>query len=149
VWSGSLTHLNDRERSISLEQLKPLLEADANFFALQRDVRDSDRAFLAQLDQRGVLRDVSARLTTFAETAALIARLDLVISVDTAVAHLAGALGKPVWIALPFMPDWRWQLDRSDSPWYPQARLFRQTTRGDWTAVVAALCAEIDALRSA
>jgi hypothetical protein len=65
------------------------------------------------------------------------------------VAHLAGALGKPVWIALPFMPDWRWQLDRSDSPWYPKARLFRQTTRGDWTGVVAALRAEIDALRGA
>jgi tetratricopeptide (TPR) repeat protein len=148
VWSGSLTHLNDRARSISLEQLKPLLDADADFFALQRDVRDGDRATLAQLDQRGVLRDVSARLTTFAETAALIARLDLVISVDTAVAHLAGALGNPVWIALPFMPDWRWQLDRSDSPWYPQARLFRQTTRDDWTAVVAELRAEIDALQS-
>ena len=149
VWSGSRTHLNDRERSISLEQLKPLLDADADFFALQPDVRDSDRAALAQLDQRGVLRDVSARLTTFAETAALIARLDLVISVDTAVAHLAGALGKPVWIALPFMPDWRWQLDRSDSPWYAEARLFRQPTRGDWTSVVAALRAEIDAMQRA
>ncbi|CAB3792254.1 hypothetical protein LMG28614_03484 [Paraburkholderia ultramafica] len=149
VWSGSRTHVNDGNRSISLEQLKPLLDADADFLALQQDVRDSDRACLAQLEQRAVLRDVSARLTTFAETAALIARLDLVISVDTAVAHLAGALGKPVWIALPFMPDWRWQLDRSDSPWYAQARLFRQTTRGDWTGVVAALRAELDALRGA
>jgi hypothetical protein len=149
VWSGSRTHLNDHNRSISLEQLKPVFDADADFFALQPDVRDSDRACLAQLEQRGVLRDVSGRLTTFAETAALIARLDLVVSVDTAVAHLAGALGKPVWIALPFMPDWRWQLDRSDSPWYPKARLFRQTTRGDWTGVVAALRAEIDALRGA
>ncbi|CAB3787552.1 tetratricopeptide repeat protein [Pararobbsia alpina] len=149
VWSGSRTHVNDRNRSISLEQLKPLLDADAEFFALQRDVRDSDRACLAQLEQRGVLLDVSARLTSFADTAALIARLDLVISVDTAVAHLAGALGKPVWIALSFMPDWRWQLDRSDSPWYAQARLFRQTTRGDWTGVVAALRTELDALRDA
>ncbi|MFM0341534.1 tetratricopeptide repeat protein [Paraburkholderia fungorum] len=149
VWSGSRTHVDDRNRSISLEQLKPLLDADADFFALQQDIRDSDRACLAQLEQRAVLRDVSARLTTFAETAALIARLDLVISVDTAVAHLAGALGKPVWIALPFMPDWRWQLDRSDSPWYAGARLFRQTTRGDWTGVVAALRAQIDALRGA
>ncbi|SFU25959.1 tetratricopeptide repeat protein [Paraburkholderia aspalathi] len=146
VWSGSRTHLNDHNRSISLEQLKPVFDANADFFALQPDVRDSDRACLAQLEQRGVLRDVSGRLTTFAETAALIARLDLVISVDTAVAHLAGALGKPVWIALPFMPDWRWQLDRSDSPWYAKARLFRQTTRDDWTGVVAALRAEIDAL---
>ena len=149
VWRGSRTHLNDRERSMSLEQLMPLLDAKAEFFALQLDVREHDRALLAQLDQRGVLRDVSTRLTTFAETAALIARLDLVISVDTAVAHLAGALGKPVWIALPYMPDWRWQLDRSDSPWYAQARLFRQPKRGDWTSVVAALRAEIDALPAA
>ena len=149
VWSGSRTHLNDRNRSMSLEQLKPLLDADANFFALQQDVRESDRACLAQLDERGLLRDVSARLTTFAETAALIARLDLVISVDTAVAHLAGALGKPVWIALPFMPDWRWQLDRSDSPWYADARLFRQKIQGDWAGVIAALRVEIDALRGA
>ena len=146
VWSGSRTHLNDQNRSISLEQLKPMLDADADFFALQPGVRDSDRACLAQLERRGVLRDVSGRLATFAETAALIARLDLIISVDTAVAHLAGALGKPVWIALPFMPDWRWQLNRSDSPWYAKARLFRQTTRGDWTGVIAALRAEIDAL---
>ncbi len=149
VWSGSRTHVNDRNRSISLEQLKPLFDADADFFALQQDVRDNDRACLTQLEQRAVLRDVSARLTTFAETAALIARLDLVISVDTAVAHLTGALGKPIWIALPFMPDWRWQLNRSDSPWYAAGRLFRQTTRGDWTGVVAALRAEIDALRRA
>ncbi len=149
VWSGSRTHVNDHNRSISLEQLTPLFDADADFFALQHDVRDSDRTCLAQLEQRALLRDVSAQLTTFAETAALIARLDLVISVDTAVAHLAGALGKPVWIAVPFMPDWRWQLDRSDSPWYAQAHLFRQTTRGDWTGVVAALRAELDAWRGA
>jgi hypothetical protein len=92
-----------------------------------------------------VLRDVSSRLATFADTAALISRLDLVIGVDTAVAHLAGALGKPVWIALPFMPDWRWQLNRSDSPWYATARLFRQTARGDWASVIAALRAQLDA----
>jgi Tfp pilus assembly protein PilF len=149
VWSGSRTHPNDRERSMPLAQLMPLLDADADFFSLQPDVREHDRASLDGLDQRGVLRDVSARLTTFAETAALIARVDLVISVDTAVAHLAGALGKPVWIALPFMPDWRWQLDRSDSPWYPQARLFRQPAQGDWRAVVGALRAAIDALPGA
>jgi tetratricopeptide (TPR) repeat protein len=149
VWSGSRTHLNDRNRSVSLEQLKPLLNADANFFALQQDIRDSDHTWLTQVDGRGVLREVSARLNTFAETAALIDRLDLVISVDTAVAHLAGALGKPVWIALPFMPDWRWQLDTSDSPWYPTARLFRQATRGDWAGVVAVLRAEVDAWRCA
>jgi tetratricopeptide (TPR) repeat protein len=149
VWSGSRTHLNDRNRSLSIEQLKPLLDADADFFSLQHDVRESDRACLADLHQSGKLRDVCGRLTNFAETAALIDCLDLVISVDTAVAHLAGALGKPVWIALPLVPDWRWQLDRNDSPWYSEARLFRQTTRGDWTGVIAALRAAIDAIRLA
>jgi hypothetical protein len=149
VWSGSRTHLNDRNRSVPLEQVEPLLDADADFLALQVDMREGDRARLAKLDQSGVLRDISTRLTSFAETAALISCLDLVISVDTAVAHLAGALGKPVWIALPFVPDWRWQLDRNDSPWYSTARLFRQTTRGDWTHVVAALRAELDTFRAA
>lgn len=149
VWSGSTTHLNDRNRSIPLGQLKPLLDADADFVSLQQDVRDGDRACLIQFEQSGKLRDVSARLTTFAETAELIARLDVVISVDTAVAHLAGALGKPVWIALPFMPDWRWQLERSDSPWYANARLFRQKTRGDWSDVVAALRTALDTLHNA
>ncbi|HEX7933168.1 MAG TPA: tetratricopeptide repeat protein [Paraburkholderia sp.] len=149
AWSGSRTHLNDRNRSMSLEQFKPLLDADADFFALQPDVRESDRAALAQLDRTGKLRDVSTRLTNFAETAALIDCLDVVISVDTAVAHLAGALGKPVWIALPLVPDWRWQLNRSDSPWYNEARLFRQTGRGDWHAVIAALRSAIDAFQPA
>lgn len=146
VWSGSRTHLNDRNRSMTLEQLLPLFDADARFFALQPDIRERDRDTLAQLEQRGVLRDVSARLSNFADTAAFISRLDLVISVDTAVAHLAGALGKPVWIALPFMPDWRWQLARSDTPWYANARLFRQTRRDDWSNVVGELRAALDAL---
>ncbi|MGH8778540.1 tetratricopeptide repeat protein [Paraburkholderia sp.] len=146
VWSGSRTHVNDRRRSIPLEQLMPLFDADADFFALQQDVRDGDRACVVQLEQRAVLRDLSARLVTFADTAALISRVDLVISVDTAVAHLAGALGKPLWLMLPFMPDWRWQLGRRDSPWYPTARLFRQTSPGDWAGVVAVLRMGIDAL---
>jgi ADP-heptose:LPS heptosyltransferase len=80
--------------------------------------------------------DISHELNTFADTAALVAELDLVISVDTAVAHLAGALGKPVWILLPYTPDWRWQLERDDSPWYPSARLFRQPARGEWAPVL-------------
>jgi ADP-heptose:LPS heptosyltransferase len=87
---------------------------------------------------------VSSRLTTFAETAALIAKLDRVITVDTAVAHLAGALGKPVWIALPFTPDWRWQLKRADSPWYPNMRLFRQSKRNDWRDVILDLRAALE-----
>lgn len=87
--------------------------------------------------------NLSPHLTDFAITAAVIQQLDLVITVDTAVAHLAGALGKTVWILLPFAPDWRWQLDRPDSPWYPNARLFRQTTRGDWYSVIDSVRREL------
>src|SRR5207249_4336721 len=81
--------------------------------------------------------------TDFAETAAAMAHLDLVVTVDTAAAHLAGALGRPVWILLPFVPDWRWMLDRADSPWYPSARLFRQRRLGDWDDVIARMAAEL------
>jgi tetratricopeptide (TPR) repeat protein len=146
VWSGSRTHLNDRNRSIPLAQSLPLFDANAQFVSLVKDVRESDRACLDECVARGALRDVSDRLTTFAETAALVAQLDLVITVDTAVAHVAGALGKPVWIALPFTPDWRWQLKRDDSPWYPQMRLFRQAKRNDWSDVIENLRAALDRL---
>jgi tetratricopeptide (TPR) repeat protein len=139
VWSGSRGHLNDRNRSMPLAQFDTLLAADADFVSLQKDVREDDRDRLVQLVARGVVRDVAERLASFADTAALIGQLDLVITVDTAVAHLAAALGKPVWIALPFTPDWRWQMERSDSPWYPGVRLFRQSVRGDWSNVVKAL----------
>ncbi|POR46719.1 tetratricopeptide repeat protein [Paraburkholderia eburnea] len=145
VWSGSTVHLNDRRRSMPLAQLLPLFDADARFVSLQKDLRPRDRAIADELVQRGRLIDAGARLTTFSATAALVAQLDLVIAVDTAVAHLAGALGKPVWIALPFTPDWRWQMDRDDSPWYADARLFRQTRRDEWSDVVTALRTAIDA----
>jgi hypothetical protein len=80
--------------------------------------------------------DWTEELHDFSQTAALVANLDLLISVDTSVAHLAGAMGKPVWLLLPYLPDWRWLLDREDSPWYPTMRLFRQTTAGDWAGVI-------------
>jgi ADP-heptose:LPS heptosyltransferase len=83
------------------------------------------------------MTDPTAELADFSDTAALIANLDLVISVDTAVAHLAGAMGKPTWVMLPFAPDWRWMLGREDSPWYPTMKLFRQKSRGDWIEVIA------------
>jgi tetratricopeptide (TPR) repeat protein len=133
VCSGNPGHMSDRNRSIPLRQFSPLLETGASFYLLQTECRPEDEAFLSETSR---IRDLRQRLTAFTETAAVIACLDLVICVDTSVAHLAGALGKPVWILLPFSPDWRWMLDREDSPWYPTARLFRQTEMGDWQGVI-------------
>ena len=124
AWSGNPRHSNDRNRSIALEALAPLFDLPARFVSLQTDVRPDDAVTLRAQSR---MLDLGSTLTNFADTAALIARLDLVVSVDTSVAHLAGALGTPVWILLPFSPDWRWLLDRQDSPWYPTARLFRQS----------------------
>jgi ADP-heptose:LPS heptosyltransferase len=115
----------------------------ADCVLLQPQVREQDEAVL----KGSAVLDVRQELTDFAETAALIECLQLVITVDTAVAHLAGALGKPVWIMLSFGPDWRWMLDRSDSPWYPTAKLYRQPQPGHWTAVVDALASDLRALR--
>jgi Tetratricopeptide repeat/Glycosyltransferase family 9 (heptosyltransferase) len=134
VWSGRPTHKNDRNRSVKLHTLLPLLEVDATFVSLQRDLRADDKATLE--NQKNVIH-FGDELRDFSDTAALISNLDLVISVDTSVAHLAGALSKPVWILLPFIPDWRWLLDRDDSPWYPTARLFRQDHTRVWDDVVA------------
>ncbi len=91
-------------------------------------------AEIAQLGRDNLI-DLDAELQDFADTAAAMQQLDLIITVDTAVAHLAGALGKPVWVLLPFVPDWRWMLDREDSPWYPTMRLFRQSQAKDWSEV--------------
>ena len=143
AWAGNAQHKNDRNRSIALERLKPLVDGvAAQWFSLQVGERAGDLARAAS----GKLTDLADRLTDFAETAAAIDNLDLVISVDTAVAHLAGALGKPVSVLLPAVPDWRWLLGRGDSPWYPTARLFRQPARGDWESVVRALGAALDEL---
>ena len=135
VWSGSSSHANDANRSIPLSLLAPLLDLDATFVSLQKDVRPGDKA---RLEQTGIV-DWTADLTDFAETAALISCLDLVITVDTSVAHLAGALGRPTWILLPWTPDYRWLLDRDDSPWYPTARLFRQTATREYESVIASM----------
>jgi tetratricopeptide (TPR) repeat protein len=136
VWAGSGTRDRDHERSCGLDPLLPLLDTpNVTFFSLQKDPMPRDRQRLLSL---GVI-DLDPFLTDFSDTAALIDRLDLVISVDTAVVHLAGALGKPVWVLLAAAADWRWLVDREDSPWYPQARLFRQTQAGDWRSVVVAL----------
>jgi tetratricopeptide (TPR) repeat protein len=134
AWSGNPIHHDDRNRSIGLRPLLPLLAGiDAAFVSLHRDVRDADAAVLAE---RSDIVHFGEELKDYADTAALIANLDLIVSVDTSVAHLAGALAKPVWILLPFVPDWRWLLDRDDSPWYPTARLFRQDATRAWDAVI-------------
>jgi tetratricopeptide (TPR) repeat protein len=144
VWAGSPTFGNDRYRSMPLAALAPLSElADVAWFSLQKGAA---RDQLAALPDDFRPHDFSAEFDDFADTAALIDSLDLVISVDTALAHLTGALARPVWILLPANSDWRWLEDRSDSPWYPSARLFRQTTLGDWAPVVGSV---LDALREA
>ena len=132
AWRGSPGHVHDRGRSIPLGMLKPLIAPEADWISLQKDVSEIERESLATFR----IRDVADALTDFAETAALIGGLDLVITVDTAVAHLAGVMGKPVWILLPFNPDWRWLVGRNDSPWHPSARLFRQPAPGDWEAAI-------------
>ena len=131
---------NDQNRSIGLSSLLPLLDIEATFVSLQKDVRTDDVTVLN--DQTDLLHFGDA-LEDFSDTAALISTLDLVISVDTSVAHLAGALAKPVWVLLPFNPDWRWLLDRNDSPWYPRARLFRQNEPRAWDAAIARIHAAL------
>jgi tetratricopeptide (TPR) repeat protein len=132
AWAGNPAHPKNRFRTIDLSTLEPLLELrGAHFSSLQLG------AEVAELASAGMdIVDLSSKITDMADTAALIDRLDLVIAADTSVAHLAGALGKPVWVMLPFAPDWRWLLDREDSPWYPTMRLFRQPALGDWESVV-------------
>ena len=134
VWFGNPQHANDRNRSIALELLEPLLALPVAFHSLHNQVRPADLPMFARHPE--ICRHES-NLLDFAHTAALIDTLDLVISVDTSVAHLAGALAKPLWVLLPYVPDFRWLLTRTDSPWYPTARLFRQPTQGDWHDVVA------------
>jgi tetratricopeptide (TPR) repeat protein len=137
VWSGERAHDNDLNRSIRLETLLPLLAGvDVQFVSLQYDVREQDAALLKA---RTDLLHISREFTDFADTAAAVAALDALISVDTAVAHLCGAMGKPLFLLLPYAADFRWLRERSDSPWYPTARLFRQRRFGDWTDTIAAL----------
>jgi len=139
-WAGNARHVNDRRRSCPLAMLAPLLELPGiAWYSLQKGDGEDQ---IAQVPAAARIRLPDAR-NDFAKKAALIGSLDLVISVDTGNAHLAGALGKPVWILLPAAPDWRWGLHRADSPWYPTARLFRQPAAGDWASVVASVRAAL------
>jgi tetratricopeptide (TPR) repeat protein len=143
VCSGSPTHRGDAARSLPLAALAEALGPGAQYHLLQKDLKAEDRAFAEARDDIAVWDD---RIDDFADTAALCQLMDLVISVDTSVAHLAGALGKPAWILLPHNPDWRWGLNTGLTPWYPSATLYRQAKPGDWSGVLAALQAQLGAL---
>jgi tetratricopeptide (TPR) repeat protein len=136
TWAGNRDYANDHIRSLAFEEIRPLLAlAPDHFVSLQKG---------SALDADSGVFDAAPWLDDFATTAGLMAELDLVISVDTAVAHLAGAMGRPAWTLLPFGPDWRWLLAREDSPWYPTMRLFRQKAPGDWPSAVEAMISELD-----
>jgi len=143
VWSGNPKHVNDHNRSMPLRALTRILDLDASFVSLQKDPRPDDRAVLLE---RTAIVDLTIGLTDFVETAALVRCLDLVVTVDTSVAHLAAALGRPTWILLPYTPDYRWLLDRDDSPWYPTVRLFRQDKTRDYGKVLDRVRDELAAL---
>ena len=133
AWAGKPSHRNDRNRSAGIEPFIDLLGTPGvTFHSLQVGPRAGD---LAATGCAGLIRDQAPNLSDFADTAALVSALDLVISVDTSVCHLAGALGKPCWVTIPYTPDWRWLMQREDSPWYPSLRLFRQQRFGDWPGV--------------
>jgi tetratricopeptide (TPR) repeat protein len=134
VWAGSPGHENDRNRSIPLEAFVPILgRPGVRFVSLQFGPGAAD---LTRVGVDSLVTDLIPRIRDFADSAALMSQIDLVISADTAPAHLAGAIGRPVWTLLPYAPDWRWMLDRDDTPWYPTMRLFRQPAPGDWASVM-------------
>lgn len=134
AWSGNVSHVNDKRRSLPLARMASVLDPRLQFISLQKEVRDSDMPALMAHPQ---IVDPREWLGDFADTTALLSTLDLVITVDTVIAHLAGALGKPVWLLLPYKADWRWLLGRDDSPWYPTLRLFRQPYPDGWDNVLA------------
>lgn len=144
VWSGSPANIQGRYRSCSLDTFAPITEIEnVSFYSLQK----GPASVLTESLPNGIrLIDYTDSIEDFSDTAALIANLDLIISIDTAVAHLAGAMGKPVWTLIPWKPDWRWMLDREYSPWYPTMRLFRQPSPGDWTSVIKKVSQELQNL---
>jgi ADP-heptose:LPS heptosyltransferase len=134
AWAGNPSHCNDHRRSMPLAALMRLFrQSEIDFVVLQKAIPECDVALVLETSN---LLDISADLSDFGETAAAVAVLDLVISIDSAVAHLAGALGRPVWTILPNPADWRWMDGRADTPWYASMRLFRQQTLGDWPSVI-------------
>jgi tetratricopeptide (TPR) repeat protein len=143
VWAGRRREPVNRTRDMGLEVFDPMTRLDVEIISLQKEIPDQDRPVIESMPK---ISCPGEKLSDFADTAALIENLDMVICVDSAVAHLAGALGKPVWIMLRYSGEWRWLLERSDSPWYPTARLFRQKKPGDWAGVVSHITQQLQAL---
>jgi len=147
AWSGNPQVSHDFKRSMSLNLFRQILsESDCQFYVLQKEIKETDANLIKSSTN---LTDLSPKLQDFSDTAAIVANLDLVISVDTSVAHLAGAMAIPTWIPLWFSPEWRWLLGRENSPWYPTIRLFRQQRAGDWVSVLARIRSEIPAFIAA
>ncbi|WP_034302619.1 glycosyl transferase family 8 [Herbaspirillum sp. RV1423] len=144
VWAGRPAHTNDSRRSMALSDLAPLAQEGVTFVALQKG---SAAAQSATPPTGMPLVSLSEEIRDFEDTAAILTLLDVLISVDSSPVHLAGALGCPAWVMLPFVPDWRWLLQRDDTPWYPSVRLFRQQTRGEWGPVLQSVSAELGKLR--
>jgi hypothetical protein len=145
VWAGSSAHKEDRFRSVQPDEFRPLLHIPGiQFYSLQL-ARPREEA--KRLIEAG-LRDFTEHITDFADTAAFLAELDLIVSVDTAVAHLAGAMGRPVWLLAPFQADWRWGPSGESTRWYPSVRLFRQPAIGDWGTVVRSIAKRLATLAS-
>ena len=142
AWRGSAGHGNDRNRSLPLRAFLAVIDESAAWFGIQKGMPATDHEALSAAPS---LRIFDAEIKDFEDTAALIAELDLIITVDTSLAHLAGSMGRNCWVLLPFNPDWRWLLDREDSPWYPSIRLFRQKHLGDWAGLLEELRSALSA----
>jgi ADP-heptose:LPS heptosyltransferase len=139
VWSGNPNNTIDQRRSIRLVEWLPYLPAEFQYFSLQKDVRQEDQAAIASNPHISAFDSA----LDFVETAALCECMDVVVCVDTSVAHLSAALGQRTWILLPFTPDWRWMRERENSPWYPTAKLYRQKIAGEWGEVFARVAADL------
>lgn len=135
-WAGRPTHFNDLNRSLSLKSISPILDCNATFISIQKGPATQQ---LAEFSSRKNLLNLDQDIKDFEDTAAILSLCDLLISVDSSPVHLAGAVGCPTWVMLPFVPDWRWLINRNDTPWYPKHRLYRQPSIGDWSSVINAL----------
>jgi Tfp pilus assembly protein PilF len=143
TWSGNPNNPVDARRSMALADWLPHLPSQFQYFRLQTQIRAADRVALESTDRIFSFNEFDSGTLDFTDTAALCECMDLVISVDTSLAHCSGALGRPTWVLLPFLPDWRWLLDRSDSPWYPTMKLYRQKSPGDWNEVLARVATDL------